>query len=70
LPGGVEFFDFEAFEDVLDELVALFDHLCVFILGLCFVCQFVAVCHAVCDFEQFLCDFGDSEVLAFLDLPA
>lgn len=69
LASWVEFLDVEAFEDILDDLMTLFDLLCVLVLGFCLFCEFAAVGYTVCDFEEFLGDFGDCEIFAFFDLP-
>lgn len=68
LVDGVELFNLVFLEDVPHYLLALDNEVYVFVLVFRLLCEFLAVGDAVCDFQQFLGDFGDGEALALIDL--
>lgn len=64
----IKLLDFELFQYISDELLA-FDNFQDVLVGLfALFCEFPAVGHTICNFEQFLGDFAHCKVLAFFYL--
>lgn len=68
LSGGVELFDVVFFENVFDHVLAVDDHLQVFVLVLSFKSELLATGDAVSHLQQLLGDFWNREGFTFLDL--
>ena len=66
--GGVKLFNVIFFEDVFDQVLAVYDHLQVFVLVFSLEGEFLAASNAVCHFQQLFGDLSNGKGLAFLDL--